>query len=55
VLRPGTDPDNLAHAILAQTQGLILLAKVRASPAGEIGAGLRELIAGYLTEPGSRP
>jgi TetR/AcrR family transcriptional repressor of nem operon len=55
VLRPGTDPDDLAHAILAQTQGLILLAKVRASPAGEIGAGLRAMIAAYLTEPGARP
>ena len=51
VLRPGTDPDTLAHAILAQTQGLILLAKVRASPAGEIGAGLRAMIAASLTEP----
>jgi len=49
-LRPGTDPDGLAHAILAQTQGLILLAKVRASPAEEIGAGLRGMISGYLTD-----
>jgi TetR/AcrR family transcriptional regulator, transcriptional repressor for nem operon len=55
VLRPGTDPDDLAHAILAQTQGLILLAKVRAGPAGEIGTRLRGMIAGYLTEPGDRP
>jgi TetR/AcrR family transcriptional repressor of nem operon len=55
VLRPGTEPDDLAHAILAQTQGLILLAKVRAGPAGEIGTGLRGMIAGYLTEPGDRP
>lgn len=50
VLRPGTDPDDLAHAILAQTQGLILLAKVRASPAEEIGGGLRGMISGYLTD-----
>jgi TetR/AcrR family transcriptional repressor of nem operon len=50
VLRAGTDPDQLAHAILAQTQGLILLAKVRASPADEIGAGLRAMISAYLTE-----
>jgi TetR/AcrR family transcriptional repressor of nem operon len=50
VLRPGTDPDQLAHAILAQTQGLILLAKVRASPADQIGAGLRAMISAYLTE-----
>ena len=55
VLRPGTDPDDLAHAILAQTQGLILLAKVRAGPAGEIGTRLRGMIADYLTEPGDRP
>jgi len=50
VLRPGTDPDELAHAILAQTQGLILLAKVRASTADQIGAGLRGMIGAYLTE-----
>jgi TetR/AcrR family transcriptional regulator, transcriptional repressor for nem operon len=50
VLRPGTSPDQLAQAILAQTQGLILLAKVRSSPADEIGAGLRAMISAYLTD-----
>lgn len=54
VLRPGTDPDGLAHAILAQTQGLILLAKVRATPADEIGAGLRGMISAYLTDPAAQ-
>ncbi|MEV4317306.1 TetR/AcrR family transcriptional regulator [Actinocrispum sp. NPDC049592] len=39
-------PDETARMILAQIQGLILLAKVQQRPAAEITAGLRTLIAG---------
>jgi TetR/AcrR family transcriptional repressor of nem operon len=44
-LRPTVDPAELARMILAQIQGLILLAKVQDRPAAEITAGLRALIA----------
>ncbi|MPZ85599.1 MAG: TetR family transcriptional regulator [Actinophytocola sp.] len=50
VLRDGVDPDRLAHMILAQVQGLILLAKVTAAPAAEITAGLRTLLAATVRE-----
>jgi TetR/AcrR family transcriptional repressor of nem operon len=50
VLRPGVDPGELARMILAQVQGLILLAKVQARPAAEITAGLRMLINAHLLE-----
>jgi TetR/AcrR family transcriptional repressor of nem operon len=50
VLRPGVDPGELARMILAQVQGLILLAKVQARPAAEITAGLRTLITAHLLE-----
>lgn len=49
-LRPGVGPDDLARMILAQIQGLILLAKVQDRPAAEITAGLRTLIAGVTLE-----
>lgn len=49
-LRDGVDPDRLAHMILAQVQGLILLAKVTAAPAAEITAGLRTLLAATVRE-----
>ena len=39
-----------AHMILAQAQGLILLAKVGDRPAGEIVEGLRALLAVSLRE-----
>lgn len=47
-LRDGVDPDLLAHMILAQAQGLIVLAKVSATPRTGISAGLRALIAANL-------
>jgi TetR/AcrR family transcriptional repressor of nem operon len=50
VLRDGVVPDRLAHMILAQIQGLILLAKVSGAPAEEITASLRELIAVNVRE-----
>lgn len=50
VLRDGVDPDRLAHLILAQAQGLILLAKVGSRPAAEISAGLHALLAMSLRE-----
>ncbi len=50
VLRDGIAPDRLAHLILAQIQGLILLAKVAGTPAGEITTGLRAMITSHLTE-----
>jgi TetR/AcrR family transcriptional repressor of nem operon len=49
-LRPGVEPGPLARMILAQIQGLILLAKVQGRPAAEITAGLRTLIATSLVE-----
>jgi len=48
-LRPGFDPYDLARTILAQIQGLILLAKVQSRPATEITAGIRTLIKGAVT------
>ncbi len=50
VLRDGVDPDRLAHTILAQIQGLILLAKVSGGPAADISTGLRTMIAANLRE-----
>jgi TetR/AcrR family transcriptional repressor of nem operon len=50
VLRDEVEPDRLAHLILAQIQGLILLAKVTGAPVGEIATGLRAMIASHLTE-----
>jgi TetR/AcrR family transcriptional repressor of nem operon len=50
VLRDGVEPDRLAHQILAQVQGLILLAKVSGGPAAEIATGLRTLIAANVRE-----
>lgn len=50
VLREGVDPDRLAHMILAQIQGQILLAKVSGAPAAAIAAGLRTMIATNVRE-----
>ncbi|MGH3762201.1 TetR/AcrR family transcriptional regulator [Actinophytocola sp.] len=50
VLRDGVEPDRLAHMILAQIQGLILLAKVSGGQAADISTGLRALIAANLKE-----
>jgi TetR/AcrR family transcriptional repressor of nem operon len=43
-LRTGTDPHQMAHALLAQFQGLTLLAKVCATPADRIGPALGAFI-----------
>jgi TetR/AcrR family transcriptional repressor of nem operon len=49
-LREGVDPDRLAHQIIAQTQGLILLAKVTGGSAEEITEDMRTFIAANLRE-----
>ena len=49
-LRDGADPDQLAHALLAQYQGMILLAKVNAAGAAGLAPALHELIDGYLAD-----
>jgi TetR/AcrR family transcriptional regulator, transcriptional repressor for nem operon len=51
VLRDGTDPDRLAHALLAQYQGIILLAKLNNSGVSHLAPALHEFIDGYLVEP----
>lgn len=51
VLRDGVEPDRLAHLIVAQVQGLILLAKVTGTPAAEIATGLHTMIATNVREP----
>jgi TetR/AcrR family transcriptional regulator, transcriptional repressor for nem operon len=48
LLRAGADPDRLARTLVAQYQGMILLAKVGASSAAELGPALHELIAANL-------
>ncbi|MCQ4079516.1 TetR/AcrR family transcriptional regulator [Streptomyces sp. RB6PN25] len=55
VLRPGVDPAQLARTLLAQVQGLILLAKVRRGPAESIPADLRGLIGHYMNEEAALP
>lgn len=50
LLRPGADPDRVAHALVAQYQGMILLAKVSTSSAAELAPALHELIAANLSE-----
>jgi TetR/AcrR family transcriptional regulator, transcriptional repressor for nem operon len=50
VLRDGVAPEALAHMILAQIQGLILLAKVSGAPAAAIAAGLRTMIVTNVRE-----
>jgi TetR/AcrR family transcriptional regulator, transcriptional repressor for nem operon len=55
VLRAGTDPDHLAHALLAQYQGIILLAKLNDSGVSNLAPALHEFINGYIADPnGSR-
>lgn len=49
-LHDGVTPATLAHMILAQIQGLILLAKVSGAPAAEITAGLRAMITTNVRE-----
>lgn len=50
VLRDGTDPDRLAHALLAQYQGIILLAKLNDSGVAHLAPALHDFIDGYLAE-----
>lgn len=47
-LRPGLAPDRVAHAVLAQMQGLILLAKVRGTTARSIREDLGALIDSFV-------
>jgi TetR/AcrR family transcriptional repressor of nem operon len=48
VLRDGTDPDQLAHALLAQYQGIILLAKLNNSGVSHLAPALHDFIDGHL-------
>jgi TetR/AcrR family transcriptional repressor of nem operon len=50
-LRAGTDPDQLAHALLAQYQGIILLAKLNDSGVADLAPALHDFVDGYLAEP----
>lgn len=55
VLREGVEPERLAHLILAQIQGLILLAKVSGGPAESIRTDLHTMIATNLREDSCSP
>jgi len=50
VLRPDIDPDRLARILVAQFQGMILLAKTGRSAASEIPEALHQMIAANLRE-----
>jgi TetR/AcrR family transcriptional repressor of nem operon len=50
-LRPGLEPEGVAHAVLAQMQGLILLAKAHGTSARSIRDDLGALINTFLTTP----
>ncbi|TLH66687.1 TetR/AcrR family transcriptional regulator [Mycolicibacterium aubagnense] len=50
-LRPGTDPEQLAHALLAQYQGIILLAKLNDSGVAHLAPTLHTFLDGYLAAP----
>jgi hypothetical protein len=49
-LRAGTDPDRLAHALLAQYQGIILLAKLNDSGVSALAPALHDFIDGYVVD-----
>ncbi|MFZ2174802.1 MAG: TetR family transcriptional regulator C-terminal domain-containing protein [Rhodococcus sp. (in: high G+C Gram-positive bacteria)] len=49
-LRVGVDPERMARAVLAQLEGLILLAKVQNRAAADIVAGLEDMLALYLVD-----
>jgi TetR/AcrR family transcriptional repressor of nem operon len=49
-LREGTDPDSLAHALMAQYQGIILLAKLNDSGVSALAPALHDFIDGYLVD-----
>ncbi len=44
LLRPGVDPDWLAHALVAQYQGAVLLAKVSAGGVDDLAPALHRVI-----------
>ncbi|MCV7195233.1 TetR/AcrR family transcriptional regulator [Mycobacterium angelicum] len=50
MLREGVDPDQLAHALFAHYQGLILLAKLHGSTVSTLGPALHDFVDGYLAE-----
>uniref|UniRef100_A0AAU1IC70 TetR/AcrR family transcriptional regulator n=1 Tax=Streptomyces sp. NBC_00180 TaxID=2903632 RepID=A0AAU1IC70_9ACTN len=50
VLVAGTDPDQLARILLAQFQGMILLAKTDSTPACDITAALHDVLDHYLVQ-----
>jgi TetR/AcrR family transcriptional regulator, transcriptional repressor for nem operon len=54
ILRPGADPGMLARMMIAQFQGMILLAKTGRSTAAEIPAALHEVIDSHLLEGAGR-
>lgn len=49
-LRPGADPDRFARILIAQFQGMILLAKTGRFPAAEVAAALHQVIDSHLAE-----
>ena len=53
-LRPGLDPVLLARILIAQFQGMILLAKAGRSRAAEIPAALHQVIDSHLLEGAGR-
>jgi TetR/AcrR family transcriptional regulator, transcriptional repressor for nem operon len=54
-LREGVDPDHLAHLLLAQYQGVTLLAKLNNVHVAGISAALHDFFSVYLTESPSAP
>lgn len=50
-LRDGVDPDQFAHALFAQYQGVTLLAKVNNSGVAAIAPALHDFVDSYLAEP----
>jgi len=54
-LRNGVDPDQLAHSLLAQYQGVTLLAKLNNVGVGGISAALHDFVGVYLSESSDAP
>jgi TetR/AcrR family transcriptional repressor of nem operon len=51
MLRDGVDPDQLARALFAQYQGLILLTKLHGASVSALAPALHEFLDGYLADP----
>ncbi|BBX42912.1 TetR/AcrR family transcriptional regulator [Mycobacterium simiae] len=51
-LREGVDPDRLAHCLLAQYEGVTLLAKLNGAGVAGIAPALRDFLAAYLSDGG---